>query len=164
MSKIGIFFGSSTGDTEFVAKELQKVMGSDVATIHNIIAVEPEAFNKYDLVILGTSTWREAGLQYDWDFFLELLDQVDFKGKKVAIYGLGDQRNYPAHFADAMRILYDKALERGAKVVGAWPTEGYRFEASKAVVDGQFLGLVIDETNQHNLTASRIEAWAKMLS
>lgn len=163
MSKIGIFFGSSTGDTEFVAKELQKVLGGDVATIHNIIAVEPEDFGKYDLVILGTSTWREAGLQYDWDFFLELLDEVDFKDKKVAIYGLGDQKNYPAHFADAMRILYDKVLELGAVVVGAWPTEGYRFEDSKAVVDGQFLGLIIDETNQHNLTASRIEVWAKML-
>lgn len=163
MQSTGIFYGSSTGDTEFVAKEIQKAIGADKASVHNIIAVEPADFSKFELIILGTSTWREAGLQYDWDFFLDLLDEVDFSSKKVAIYGLGDQKNYPAHFADAMRVLYDKVIERGASVVGAWPVDGYRFEASKAVIDGKFLGLVIDELNQHSLTASRIEEWVKGL-
>jgi flavodoxin I len=163
MQRTGIFYGSSTGDTEFVAKELQKSFGSESATVHNIIAVDPDDFKQYDLIILGTSTWREAGLQYDWDFFLDLLDEVDLSKKRVAIYGLGDQKNYPANFADAMRVLYDKVVEKGATVIGAWPSEGYRFEASKALIDGKFLGLVIDELNQHNLTATRIEQWVKSL-
>jgi hypothetical protein len=40
------------------------------------------------------------------------------------------------------------SLARGARVVGAWPTDGYDFMASKAERDGEFVGLVLDLDNQ----------------
>ena len=60
------------------------------------------------------------------------------------------------------------SLSRGLgdvyKRQGHWPTEGYQFEASKALVDDKhFVGLGIDEDRQPDLTPGRIEAWCKQL-
>ncbi|MGL5186808.1 MAG: flavodoxin FldA, partial [Plesiomonas shigelloides] len=45
-----------------------------------------------------------------------------------------------------------------------WPTAGYHFEASKALVDDQnFVGLCIDEDRQPELTAERVEKWVKQV-
>jgi flavodoxin len=41
----------------------------------------------------------------------------------------------------------------------AWPTDGYEFDESKAVVDGKFVGLVLDDYNEPNKTDDRIKAW-----
>jgi flavodoxin I len=39
----------------------------------------------------------------------------------------------------------------------------YDFSESKAVVDGKFLGLAIDEDNQSELTESRVKSWVSQL-
>ena len=55
--------------------------------------------------------------------------------------------------------LYDFVSARGAKVVGSWPTEGYDFNVSLAVVDDQFVGLALDLDNQASQTDARLDAW-----
>jgi flavodoxin I len=47
----------------------------------------------------------------------------------------------------------------GAEIVGDWPTDGYTFEQSAAVVDGRFLGLIIDQRTQGMHTDARMDAW-----
>lgn len=44
--------------------------------------------------------------------------------------------------------------------MGYWPTDGYDFNDSKAVRNGKFVGLAIDEDNQADLTESRVENWS----
>lgn len=53
---------------------------------------------------------------------------------------------------------------RGAKVVGAWPTDGYDFIASKAEIDGEFVGLVQDLDNQKMLLEDRLETWLLLIA
>lgn len=48
-------------------------------------------------------------------------------------------------------------------MVGQTPTDGYHFEASKAVEGGKFVGLVIDEDNQDDLTDERISKWVEQI-
>jgi flavodoxin I len=88
---------------------------------------------------------------------------VDYTGKKVTYVGVGDADGYPDTFVDAPGIIHERIKDKGAKFVGAWPTEGYNFEASKSVIDGKFLGLVIDEDNQKDLTDGRIEKWVAII-
>jgi flavodoxin I len=64
---------------------------------------------------------------------------------------------------DALGIIHDRIKDKGATFVGAWPTDGYNFSASKGVVNGKFLGLAIDEDNQKDLTANRVEKWVAEL-
>ena len=87
----------------------------------------------------------------------------DFSGKKVAIYGLGNQKSYPVEFVDAMFYLYEQFKQCGATLIGAWDTEGYNFKRSKAVVDDRFVGLALDQENQKELTNQRLDAWLKTL-
>jgi len=77
--------------------------------------------------------------------------------------GTGNPEGYPDNFMDAMGILAEKISEQGGETVGYWPLEGYDFNESKAVVNGKFLGLAIDEDNQSYLTESRIKSWGSQL-
>ena len=167
MGKIGIFFGSDTGNTRRVAKTIHKKLGDDADAPVNVQKASVDDLLKYDALILGTPTLGDGELpgldsgasSESWAEFLPQLKGADMKGKTVALFGLGDQEGYGHEFVDALIEIYDVVVESGAKVVGFWPTDGYDFEASKAIVDGDFVGLVIDHDNQKDLTEERIDEW-----
>jgi len=171
MGKIGIFFGSDTGNTRRVAKSIHKKLGDDADAPVNVNKASVGDLLKYDALILGTPTLGDGelpgltsgGSAESWEEFLPQLKGVDLSGKVVALFGLGDQEGYGHEFVDALIFIYDQVIESGATVVGAWPTDGYSFEASKAVVDGEFVGLVIDHDNQKDLTEERVDEWLEIV-
>lgn len=163
MSKIGMFFGTTTGKTEYVAEIIQKEFGEDVLTLHNICEVDDSDFENYDYLIIACPTWNIGELQSDWEGYFEELDNIDFSSKKVAYFGTGDQIGYADNFMDALGILEEKISELGGTTVGYWSTEGYDFTASKAVQNSKFVGLAIDEDNQPELTESRVKSWVAQL-
>jgi len=148
------------GTTERIAKEIATALHADVKDVATIRAKKLAA---YDLLIWGASTWGLGDIQDDWAALFKQLDAVDLTGKLVAVFGLGDQEMYSDTFVDAMADLGNKAKARGATLVGSWPTEGYRFQESRAVVDGRFAGLALDEENQAGLTPKRLKTWIRQL-
>merc|ERR1711990_839003 len=95
-----------------------------------------------------------------WDSFIYGdLTPMDLAGKKVAIFGLGDQSGYSDNFCDAMDELKSCFEAQGAAVVGAVSTDGYEFEESKSIADGKFVGLACDEDNQPEMSEDRVAAW-----
>ena len=164
MAKIGLFYGSNTGNTENVSfqmkEEFDKILPG-VVEVHNIGRSTPEDILKYNYLIFGIPTWNTGELQDDWDAFMPKFDGMDMTGKKVALFGLGDQNGYGFNFLDAVGILADKVMERGAQVWGLWSSQSYEFEESKARVEGYLLGLGIDEVGQTEMTRERIRTWAK---
>lgn len=173
MARIGLFFGTNTGKTRKVAKLIKKRFDDDtMADPLNVNRATAEDIAQYQYLIIGTPTLGDGelpGLSADcenesWEELLPKLEDVDFTGKTVAIYGLGDQVGYADEFVDAMIQLHDFVKERGAKVVGAWPTEGYEFNHSASVVDGKFVGLALDLDNQSGLTEERLNTWLKVIA
>ena len=160
MSKIGIFYGSTTGVCEDVANKIAEQLGA--ADVYNIAGNE-DKLGDYDVLILGTSTWGFGELQADWIDSVDALGSLDLNGKKVAYFGSGDQSSFADTFVDGIGLLNDEIEKTGATVVGHTSTDGYDFNESKALVDSQFLGLAIDEVNQSDLTDERIEAWTTEL-
>lgn len=164
MSKIGLFYGTTTGKTESAAEMIQEQLGgSSVVTAHDIADATYSDFANYDCLIIGSPTWDIGELQSDWDGFFDELDNIDFSDKKVAYFGTGDQVGYAENFQDAMGILEDKITSLGGKTVGHWSTDGYEHEASKADKGGKFVGLALDDDNQSDLTESRIQEWTEQL-
>ncbi|NEO93323.1 MAG: flavodoxin FldA [Moorea sp. SIO3G5] len=165
MSKIGLFVGSQTGKTEAAAEEIQAGLGGDdVVTIHKIEDTENSDFDKYENIIIGCPTWDIGELQADWDGYFEELDNINFSGKKIAYFGTGDQEGYPDNFMDAIGIIEAKISELGGTTVGQWPkTEEYEFNESKALKNGKFIGLALDDDNQSELTEQRIKTWVTQL-
>jgi len=157
--EIKIIYGSNTGETEAVAEELGKLLGAEVL---DVSTVQPVDFLT-DLLILGTSTWGMGALQDDWENKISLLDQVDLTGKKVAIFGLGDQMGYPDTFVDGMGELYEKVRGLGATVIGQTSAAGYTFSASTACKNAQLCGLALDNVNEPHMTAKRIQVWVEHL-
>lgn len=164
MAKVGLFYGTQTSNTQTEAETIQKEFGGDsVVDLIDISRAEASDFNTYDYIIIGCPTWNVGELQDDWDNYYEELDNIDLTGKKVAYFGAGDQVGYPDTFQDAIGILEEKISELGGETVGYWSTEGYEFSDSKALHDGKFIGLALDEDNQSDLTEKRIKAWVAQL-
>lgn len=163
MKKYGIFYGSTTGATEDVARRLAKVMNIEDADVHNVANTAPDAVADYETLILGSSTWGSGDLQDDWYDFLTGLKALTLKGKKVAIFGVGDE-NMSDTFCNAVAKIYDGLQDTGADFIGVFNTDGYHFERSEAARGGEALGLLLDETNHPELTDGRIAEWAEQIS
>ncbi len=164
MSKIGLFYGSDTGNTELVAEEIYRLFGHDSLKSHDIGLTSKKDLQKFDQLIIGVSTWYKGELQSDWDAFYKTFKKINFKGKKVAFYGLGDQIVYADYFIDGVGILAKVVKKNGGEIVGKWSTKGYMHQHSKAEkIKGWFLGLALDEENQPELTHQRIAKWTSQL-
>lgn len=167
MGKIGIFFGTDTGRTRLVAKQIARKLGDAAAMPVNIGRTTLADFLAHDRLIVGSPTLGDGELpgastglaQPSWEEFLPQLAGVDLSGKMIAIFGLGDQKKYPDEFVDAIGILHDVFAASGATVVGRWPVAGYEFSASQAVDGDHFLGLALDQHHQPLLTEGRLDAW-----
>ncbi len=168
MSKIGIFFGTETGTTRLIAKKIYNKLGEDLAAKPiNVNRIEPADMLQYDALILGTPSYgvgqipgHAAGcLESNWAEFLAKMPQANFKGKRIAMFGLGAQERYAERFASSLRGLYDTFQSFGAEMVGDWPTEGYTFEHSASVINDRFVGLVLDQRTQGMHTEARLDAW-----
>lgn len=164
MASVGIFFGSDTGNTEAVAQMIQKDLGKNLIDVFDIAKSSKEDIAGYDLLMFGIPTWYYGEAQCDWDDFFPELGEIDFNNKLIAIFGCGDQEDYAEYFLDAMGTVRDIVEARGGIIIGHWPTAGYEFEASRALVDDEhFVGLGIDEDRQPELTKERVKQWCAQL-
>ncbi len=165
MYRIGLVYGTDTGNTEEVAYKLQERIDWAVVDVHDIASCSPEELSRYNILILGIPTWDFGGLQADWEDFWPILEDMSFAGKIVALYGLGDQFGYGHYFLDALGMLHDAVRDRGATIIGHYATAGFDFEVSKALTeDGKhFVGLGLDEDQQMELSDQRISEWINQL-
>ena len=161
--RIKLIYGSDTGNTELVTEDLVKLLGNvEVTTVADLT---PEDWD-HDNFILGIPTWYDGELQSDWEEYFDEFKTIDFTGKKVAIFGLGDQLGYEEWFCDGIGILAKEILKNGGTVIGyTTKDKSYDFETTpKSIIkDDVFYGLCIDEDNQGELTQERLKNWVEQL-
>lgn len=163
MKKIGLFYGVDTQKTALIGQEIQKAFGEENIEAIAIEEAGKKHFEQYDNLIIGASTWFDGELPSYWDELLPELEEMKLKGKKVAIFGLGDQVGYPENFVDGIGLLAEFFESAGAKIIGLTSLDGYEFEGSHAIRDNKFLGLALDQENQANQTTARISSWVEQL-
>lgn len=165
--RIGIFYGPTGGSTEKVAKLIANEFGS-LADLYPIKGATPAMVNNYDIIIFGCSTigsetWNGESSGSDWDIFRPELNKIQVQGKHFAFFGTGNSVTYPRNFVDAMGILAKDLIAQGANVIGQWPTDGYTFTDSEALIDGKFIGLPIDEDYEADKTEARVKGWVELI-
>jgi flavodoxin, long chain len=158
MKRIAIFYGTVTGNTETVAKRINNQL-FEMADLIDVAHVTIGDMDKYDFLLMGTPTYGKGGLQNDWKTFLPELKKVDMNTKTVALFGLGDSVGHPDTFVDGMGIIYQALKDSDCMIVGRCPSDEYSFVGSEALVDGEFIGLPLDQDNEPGLTDSRIAYW-----
>jgi flavodoxin I len=163
MKKIGIFYCFNSNKTAKIANKIAEAFGSANLEEVNVEDVTEKKFLSFDNIIAGVPTWFDGELPNYWDEFVPALEDLDLKGKKVAIYGLGDQKEYSENFNDGIGIMAEIVEDCGGEVVGFTSREGYTYEQSRAERGDQFCGLCIDQENQARKTQKRIDDWVKQL-
>ncbi len=160
MQKIGIFYGSDGGTTQEIAQKIANQIGN--AQVFDVASSKTSDLESFSNLILATPTYGSGDLQDDWDSFLSNINESAFAGKTIALVGVGDQEIYGDTFCNGVAQIYHKASKQG-KIIGQTTTDGYTFDDSQAVVNGKFVGLVIDESNQQELTDERISKWIESI-
>lgn len=178
MAAVGIFFGTSTGNTEAAADLIYAKLGPDVAAEPvDIDTLDDgkiaEAFSEHGALIVGTPTWNtgadteRSGTAWDELYYSKLPEiRSVLEGKLVAVFGLGDSVSYSENYADATGELFDVFEGLGCKMMGAWDYEAdgnYFHDDSKSIRGDKFCGLLLDNVNQEDLTEGRIEKWVAQL-
>ena len=150
--------GSKLMELFAVANKISEELGE--IEIYDLSNSNVEKMNKYDKLILGGSTWGDGELNDDWDDIWDEFKSVNFSNKTVALFGLGDQESYSDEFCSAMGLIYEQINTfSDVNIIGFTSTQGYFHDASKAQIGNEFVGLVIDEDNQSDLTEERIKNW-----
>jgi len=163
MSKTAIIYSYNTKKTSKIATLIQDGLDDPALEKLNAEEITADSFLSFDNIIMGVATWFDGELPNFWDEFVPELEELDLKGKKFALFGLGDQKAYSENFLDGVGIMGELLEEQGATLVGFTSVEGYEFEGSKALRNEQFMGLAIDFENQGSMNKDRVTAWIEQL-
>ncbi len=122
MKRVLIIYGSTTGNTEYVANHIRDYLvgkGVDVEKRDVAQTTISDLFSTDNPIMLGCSTWGEdeIGLQEDFDLFHSQLANADLSGKMFVLFGCGDS-SYK-YFCGAVDKIGQTIKKRGAQLVGS---------------------------------------------
>jgi flavodoxin short chain len=127
MASILIVFGSTTGNTEYMAGEIEKTLqggGAEVKTLNASGLKADGLCDGYDMVFFGCSTWGMDSIELQDDFIplFDNLDKSNVKGRKTAVFGCGDA-GYE-YYCGAVDAIKEKLEALGATVVDTMKVDG----------------------------------------
>ena len=168
MEKIGIFYGPTKSRTANIAEKIYNQFDAELVDIYPIDTTTIDQIIKYKNLIFGVSSlgsevWDGKSAGNQWGAILPKIKDTDFTGKKIALFGLGDHITYAAKFVDAIGDMAQILRSRNAEIIGHVSADDYTFTESKALVDGKFIGLPIDEDYESEKSDMRIENWVEVL-
>jgi flavodoxin I len=163
MKKTGLIYSFNSKKTAIAAKIIHEAFGEKNIDVINAEDIDEKTFLTYDYLILGVPTWFDGELPNYWDEFVPAMEDLDLKGKTIAIFGNGDQKGYPENFVDGIGIMAEILEKQKAKIIGFTSVEGYEFERSRAQRGNMFAGLALDFENQRKLNKERIAKWVDQL-
>lgn len=168
MKKVAILYWGKGGSVEKAAHVVFDQFDPQVADLFDLESFNLGDLKGYKLVILGGSTigaesWEEATNDNLWNRFFREIEDQDLSELTFAIFGLGNQVLYPDNFVDAVALFHEAVSKTGARIIGRWPTIGYKFTDSDALQADTFYGLALDEDTQPELTLERVQKWTGAL-
>ncbi|WP_297596097.1 flavodoxin [uncultured Cetobacterium sp.] len=159
MEKIGVFYSSSRGKSEFTA-QLVKEFYSEKCEIYTILN-NVDRVKEFKKLIFIIPTYGCGVSHEDWNKNLEELSKIDFKDREVGLIGRGNQGFFAATFIDGIRPIYDIVIKNNGIIKGFTETTDYSFVKSRAVIEDKFIGLALDEMFMLKETKEKLEEWLK---
>lgn len=163
LKDVGIFYAPAGGSVHKIARLLKQKMVDYQPEMFCVSDISAEQMLDYHNLILvcsslGRNTW-EREQKDKWSVFIPQMRKIDLNGRKVSIVGLGDHVTYPNNFVDGIGFMADIVTEMKGILVGQTSTVDYVFNDSKALRDGKFAGLPLDEDFEPEKTNRRIDDW-----
>ncbi|MDE6490624.1 MAG: flavodoxin, partial [Muribaculaceae bacterium] len=151
---------SNTGTTARVAEMIAAELGVSSGDIHDVAKSAPSDVAPYEVLVFGSSTWGSGDMQDDWYDFADGVQALDLKGKKIALFGCGDETMSDT-FCGAVGELYDRLKCTGAEFIAPFDADCYDYSHTPAEIEGRIVGLLIDDVNHRELTAGRVARWCR---
>ena len=169
--RVRLYYSTITGNTEKVSNIIAEAC-RERKDIEVSVTLIDDCTSVYDcdIYIFGAPTLNtgagsdRTGTSFDeWAYLT--LPNLDFKNKRVAVFGLGNCRGYSFYFCDAVGELYDYFQDAGAEMFGdAIDPKDYNYESSYAERDGKLVGMLFDEENESDRHHERARNWLTTLS
>ncbi len=118
--KVTIYFGSETGNTEMLADDLAKLLGSSSEVeVHDMATADPTQDEPGRLWLILSSTYGDGELPSSAQPFAAKLEAArpDLSGRRYAVFGLGSSE-YPTTFGAGSGRMDALLASLGAKRVG----------------------------------------------
>jgi flavodoxin I len=161
--RTAIVYSHRANKTKLAAKQIKDALNIKEIDDLDVENLSTKVLKDYDLLILGVPTWFDGELPLYWDELVPEIEDLDLKGKMVAIFGNGDQVRYPQNFGDAVGLMASLFQSVGATIIGETESNGYHFESSRAIHNNMFQGLILDFENQVRKNGQRISNWANLI-
>ena len=168
MKKIVLLYWGKGGNVEKTAHKVYNMFDPEGIDLFDVASFDANTLGNYELMILGHSTigaenWDDAAADNEWNRFFRKVESKGDYNIIAASFGLGNQILYPDHFVDGLGIYKDEMEKLGIKMIGKWPSSGYKFTDSDGEKDGFFYGLALDADNETKLTEERIKDWTDVI-
>jgi len=168
MKKTALLYWVKGGNVERAAHIIYRQLDPETTDFMPLDEFNVEDIDRYELVILGGSTtgagnWEDTSNDNLWNNFFRTIRHKDLSSVTFAVFGLGDQVLYPAHFVDGLGFFHEEISKTNARIIGRWPVKGYRFTDSVGVEGDRFYGLALDEDNEPEKTEERAKVWVAQL-
>lgn len=120
--KIVIAYATYSGSTEAVAHAIHQIISKDhVVDLKNVFEMKAEDLAPYDFIIFGSNSWLEQGEEGQMNSgYYELKETFrpdHLRGKRCAIFALGDSAQYSNTFCSAADRLERMVREYDGEVV-----------------------------------------------
>lgn len=134
--KILISYATYSGGTQMASEFIKQKLEEDNHQIDlkTIGEVSSDDFKDYDLLIFGSPSWNYDGKEgqphQDFMIWMENNQNLDLKGKKIAVFGLGDS-SY-TYFCGAVDILVDFFKKHQGELIDNFlKIDNYLFDMDK---------------------------------
>lgn len=127
MKSVLIVYGSTTGNTEYVADTLERSLlddGYSVVKENADSATAAGLCDKYDVILFGCSTWGDDSIELQDDFIplFDDFDSINASGKTFGVFGCGDS-SYE-YYCGAVDAIQEKLVDMGGTVVDTLKIDG----------------------------------------
>lgn len=131
MAKVILIYASMSGNTEAMADLIEDGLRSSGVEVikKEVMDAQVDELHEYDGIILGAYTWGDGELPDEFLDFYDDMEDIDFTGKSLAVFGSGDTAY--AEFCGAVDLLERRVQERGGTLV----TEGLKIELAPVGAD-----------------------------
>ncbi len=168
MKNIVLLYWPKGGNVENSAKKIFAQFNPNDIEMCDVESFDVDTLEDYKTIIMGSSTvgaenWIDAANDNLWNRFFRKIEEHDLSGHNIAVFGLGDQVLYPAHFVDVLGILNQEVVKVKGTLIGKWPTKNYSFTDSEGVEGDYFYGLALYEDNESDLTGQRVAQWVEQI-
>lgn len=168
MQKTGLLYTPIEGKALQVSHKLRSLLAEEDIDMLPARMADNDVIADYTNIIIGISTYSDSKAEIDllnnpWDNFKQQLTHMHIAGKRFALFCIGDQEGYSNSFVNELKEIAEIIHNGGGEIVAGFPNENYHFQESISLINGNFIGLPLDEKNQPELTETRLLRWKDML-